>query len=71
MAIPTIFLLLTSVFFLMQVLPGDPIVIMYGEQFPGSLSSETPCDPSRKRIDSQPTDGQTDPEPEKQITQGI
>ena len=34
MAIPTIFLLLTSVFFLMQVLPGDPIVIMYGEQFP-------------------------------------
>ena len=34
MAIPTIFLLLTSVFFLMQVLPGDPIVIMYGEKFP-------------------------------------
>lgn len=34
MAIPTIFLLLTSVFFLMQVLPGDPIVIMYGERFP-------------------------------------
>lgn len=34
MAIPTIFLLLTSVFFLMQILPGDPIVIMYGEQFP-------------------------------------
>ncbi len=34
MAIPTIFLLLTSIFFLMQVLPGDPIVIMYGERFP-------------------------------------
>ena len=34
MAIPTIFILLTSVFFLMQVLPGDPIVIMYGERFP-------------------------------------
>jgi ABC-type dipeptide/oligopeptide/nickel transport system permease component len=34
MAIPTIFLLLTSVFFLMQILPGDPIVIMYGEKFP-------------------------------------
>ena len=40
MAIPTIFLLLTSVFFLMQVLPGDPIVIMYGEQFPTQYVDE-------------------------------
>ena len=34
LSIPTIFLLLTSVFFLMHVLPGDPIYIMYGDKFP-------------------------------------
>jgi peptide/nickel transport system permease protein len=34
LAIPTIVLLLTMIFFLMHVLPGDPIRIMYGEKFP-------------------------------------
>lgn len=40
MAIPTIFLLLTSMFFLMHVLPGDPVKIMYGEQFPTKYVEE-------------------------------
>jgi len=34
LAIPTIALLLASIFFIMHILPGDPITIMYGEQFP-------------------------------------
>lgn len=34
LAIPTIALLLTAIFFLMHILPGDPIRIMYGEKFP-------------------------------------
>ncbi len=34
LAIPTILLLLTGIFFLMHILPGDPIRIMYGEKFP-------------------------------------
>lgn len=40
MAIPTIFILLTSVFFIMQVLPGDPVLIMYGERFPETYVTE-------------------------------
>lgn len=31
LAIPTMFILLTSVFIMMHVLPGDPVLIMYGE----------------------------------------
>jgi peptide/nickel transport system permease protein len=40
MAIPTIFILLTAVFFIMQILPGDPVLIMYGERFPETYVNE-------------------------------
>ncbi|MGD0804713.1 MAG: ABC transporter permease [Candidatus Bathyarchaeia archaeon] len=33
-AIPTLILLLTSIFFIMHVLPGDPVTIMYGDKYP-------------------------------------
>jgi len=40
LAIPTLVLLLTSIFFIMHVLPGDPVRIMYGEKFPTKYVEE-------------------------------
>jgi peptide/nickel transport system permease protein len=40
LAIPTLFILLTSVFFMMRILPGDPVRIMYGEQYPETYVEE-------------------------------
>ena len=40
LAIPTLFILLTSVFGIMHILPGDPIVIMYGDQYPTAYVDE-------------------------------
>lgn len=34
MIIPTMFLLLTSVFFLMHIIPGDPVRLAYGDEMP-------------------------------------
>lgn len=40
MIIPTILILMTTVFFLMHVLPGDPVRIMYGEEYPDAYIEE-------------------------------
>lgn len=34
LAIPTILILMTSIFFMMRIIPGDPIQIMYGDKMP-------------------------------------
>jgi len=34
MAIPTILILMTTIFFMMRIIPGDPIRIMYGDEMP-------------------------------------
>ena len=38
--IPTMFILLTSVFFVMHILPGDPILIMYGDYWTDEFIDE-------------------------------
>ena len=40
LAIPTMFILLTSVFVMMHVLPGDPVLIMYGEYWTDEFIDE-------------------------------
>lgn len=40
LAIPTMVILLTTVFFLMHILPGDPVVIMYGDRYPTKYIDE-------------------------------
>ena len=40
LAIPTFLLLMTGVFFLMHVLPGDPVTIMFGDRYPTEYIDE-------------------------------
>ena len=40
MIIPTLLILLTTVFFLMHVIPGDPVRIMFGEEMPEDAIEE-------------------------------
>ena len=40
LTIPTLIILLTTVFFLMHVLPGDPVTIMYGDRYPTKYVDE-------------------------------
>jgi ABC-type dipeptide/oligopeptide/nickel transport system permease component len=40
LAIPTLIILMTTVFFFMHVLPGDPVTIMYGDRYPTKYVDE-------------------------------
>jgi len=40
MIIPTLLIILTLVFFIMHVLPGDPVRIMWGEEIPDTIIEE-------------------------------
>jgi ABC-type dipeptide/oligopeptide/nickel transport system permease component len=40
LAIPTFLLLMTGVFFMMHILPGDPVTIMFGDQYPTAYIDE-------------------------------
>ena len=40
LAIPTFIILMTGVFFLMHVLPGDPVTIMFGDRYPTAYIDE-------------------------------
>jgi len=40
LAIPTFLLLMTGVFFMMHVLPGDPVTIMFGDRYPTAYIDE-------------------------------
>jgi peptide/nickel transport system permease protein len=40
LAIPTFLLLMTGVFFLMHILPGDPVTIMFGDRYPTEYIDE-------------------------------
>jgi len=40
MVIPTVIILLTTVFFLMHIIPGDPVTIMFGDEMPNEFLDE-------------------------------
>jgi ABC-type dipeptide/oligopeptide/nickel transport system permease component len=40
LAIPTFLILMTGVFFLMHILPGDPVTIMFGDRYPTEYIDE-------------------------------
>jgi peptide/nickel transport system permease protein len=40
LAVPTFLLLMTGVFFMMHILPGDPVTIMFGDRYPTAYIDE-------------------------------